>query len=129
MNNGECDDYARDVSRPAIGAAPLSNRIAGLGISHQCRAQAGVADAGHPRLRMGAEMSGLPKAPSTARRRPVWEAMVLGGIERMTENLMRGDEVPDADLQDMHALRQRLRAFDAALLARERAAGVVEVIE
>jgi hypothetical protein len=48
----------------------------------------------------------------------------LGGIENMTEWLMRGDEVSEADLQDMRALRQRLRAFDTALEARERAAGI-----
>lgn len=68
---------------------------------------------------------GLPRVPSTVRRRLVWEVMILGALERLTEWLMRGDEVSDADLQDMIALRQRLRAFDAALTARERAAGVV----
>lgn len=67
----------------------------------------------------------LPRVPSTIRRRPVWEAVILGGIERMTERLMGGDEVNDDDLRDMLALRQRLRAFDAALTARERQAGVV----
>ena len=70
-------------------------------------------------------MTGLPRIASTVRRRPVWEVVVLGGLERLTERLMSGDEVPEADLQDMIALRQRLRAFDAALTARERAAGVV----
>lgn len=68
---------------------------------------------------------GLPRVPSTARRRLVWEVMILGALERLTEWLMRGDEVSDADLQDLIALRQRLRAFDQALTARERAAGVV----
>ncbi len=68
---------------------------------------------------------GLPRIPSTARRRLVWEMMILGALERLTEWLMRGDEVTDADLQDLIALRQRLRACDQALTARERAAGVV----
>jgi hypothetical protein len=55
----------------------------------------------------------------------IWEALILGGIERLTEKLMSGDEIPEADLTDMIALRQRLRAFDNALTARERAAGIV----
>lgn len=70
-------------------------------------------------------MNGLPRVPSTVRRRLVWEAVILGGLERLTERLMSGDEIPEADLQDMIALRQRLRAFDAALTRREQAAGVV----
>lgn len=70
-------------------------------------------------------MNGLPRVASTVRRRPVWERFVLGGMERLTEWLMSGDEVSAADLQDLNALRQRARAFDAALTARERAAGVV----
>lgn len=70
-------------------------------------------------------MTGLPRVPSTVRRRMIWETVILGGIERLTEKLMGGDEIPEADLSDMVALRQRLRAFDNALTARERAAGVV----
>lgn len=70
-------------------------------------------------------MTGLPRVQSTVRRRMIWETVVLGGIERLTEKLMSGDEIPDADLTDMIALRQRLRAFDNALTARERAAGIV----
>lgn len=70
-------------------------------------------------------MNGLPRVPSSVRRRLVWEAVILGGLERLTERLMSGDEIPEADLQDMIALRQRLRAFDAALSVRERQAGVV----
>jgi hypothetical protein len=69
-------------------------------------------------------MTGLPRVHSTVRRRPVWERVILGGIESMTEWLMRGDDVSEADLIDMRALRQRLRAFDMALEARERAAGI-----
>ena len=70
-------------------------------------------------------MNGLPRIASSVRRRLVWEAVILGGLERLTERLMSGDEIPEADLQDMIALRQRLRAFDAALTRREQAAGVV----
>lgn len=70
-------------------------------------------------------MTGLPRVQSTVRRRMVWEAMILGGIERLTERLMGGDEISEADLADMVALRQRLRAFDNALTARERVAGIV----
>ncbi len=70
-------------------------------------------------------MTGLPRVQSTVRRRPIWELVILGGIERLTERLMGGDEIPEADLTDMIALRQRLRAFDSALTARERQAGIV----
>ncbi len=70
-------------------------------------------------------MTGLPRVQSTVRRRMIWETMILGGVERLTEKLMSGDEIPEADLTDMVALRQRLRAFDSALTARERAAGIV----
>ena len=74
-------------------------------------------------------MSGLPPIRSTLRRRPVWDRVVLGGIENLTQWLMSGAEVSDDDLADMRALRLRLRAFDHALDARERAAGEVEVVE
>lgn len=69
---------------------------------------------------------GLPRVHSTSYRRPVWEIVILGGIERMTEQLMRGDAFSDDDLSDMRKLRARLRGFDTALDARERSAGVVE---
>lgn len=70
-------------------------------------------------------MTGLPRIQSTLRRRPVWEYVLLGGIERLTERLMSGAECSEEDLHDMRALRLRLRAFDQALDARERAAGAV----
>lgn len=73
--------------------------------------------------------TGLPRVHSTLRRRPVWDLVIIGGIERMTERLMSGAEFGDADLSDMRALRQRLRAFDVALDARERAAGILEDVE
>lgn len=67
----------------------------------------------------------IPATKPMNRRRPVWDFVILGAIERMTEWIMRGDAINDDDLADMMALRQRLRAFDAALTAREKAAGIV----
>lgn len=69
-------------------------------------------------------MQGLPQIPNTYSRRLIWEYAVLWPIERMTEHLRSGSFVNEDDLADMRLLRQRLRAFDAALEARERAAGV-----
>lgn len=71
-------------------------------------------------------MTGLPPVRSTLRKRPVWDRMVLGGIEAVTQWLMSGAEVSEDDLADMRALRMRLTAFNQALEARERAAGVTE---
>lgn len=71
-------------------------------------------------------MSGLPRVPSTRRRRAVWEIMILGAIERLTDELMSGREFSEADLADMHDLRRRLHGFDNALAAREQQAGVIE---
>jgi len=61
---------------------------------------------------------GLPKAPSTVRRRLVWETMIIGGLERLTDSLRRGDEFSDGDLKDMQALDMRLNAFSDALAQR-----------
>lgn len=71
-------------------------------------------------------MTGLPRVHRTTRRRPVWDRFVLGGLERLTEWLMSGDEVTEADLDDLRDLRQRARAFDNALTARENAVGMGE---
>lgn len=71
-------------------------------------------------------MTGLPRVHSTLRRRPVWDRVLLGGIENLTSWLMSGSEVTDDDLRDLRALRARLRGFDMALDARERAAGMTE---
>lgn len=70
-------------------------------------------------------MTGLPRVSSTLRRRPVWDRVILGGIESLTQWLMSGAEVTEEDLRDMRALRARLRGFEMALDARERAAGVM----
>lgn len=67
----------------------------------------------------------IPASKPMNRRRPVWEFVILGALERLTEWLMRGDAINDDDLADLLSLRQRLRAFDAALTAREKAAGIV----
>lgn len=70
-------------------------------------------------------MTGLPRIQSTLRRRPVWDRVILGGIEGLTQWLMSGAECGEDDLHDMRQLRIRLRAFDQALEARERAAGAL----
>lgn len=75
-------------------------------------------------------MPGLPKAPSTLRHRLVWETMIIGGLERLTDALRRGDEFSEADLRDMQALNMRLSAFSAALEMRvEQARAQGELIE
>ena len=71
-------------------------------------------------------MTGLPRVHRTTRRRAVWERFLLAGLERLTEWLMSGDDVPEADLDDLRDLRARCRAFDQALTSREAAAGIVE---
>lgn len=70
-------------------------------------------------------MAGLPRITSNLRRRPVWDRVLLGGIESLTQWLMSGAEVTEDDLHDLRALRARLRGFENALDARERAAGIV----
>lgn len=70
-------------------------------------------------------MTGLPKVNSTLKRRPVWDRVILGGIESLTSWLMSGAEVSEDDLRDLRALRARLRGFEMALEARERAAGIM----
>jgi hypothetical protein len=69
---------------------------------------------------------GLPRVHTAHYRRAVWDIVIIGGVESLTRSLMNGDAFGDDDLHDMRKLRQRLRAFDTALEARERAAGVVE---
>ena len=69
-------------------------------------------------------MTGLPRVHRTTRRRPFWDRVILGGFELLTEWLMSGDEVTEADLDDLRDLRQRARAFDQALTAREAGAGI-----
>lgn len=66
----------------------------------------------------------LPQIPSVRTKRSIWEICILWPVERMTEHLYSGAYIHDDDLKDMYALRQRLRAFDKALEAREIAAGI-----
>ena len=75
-------------------------------------------------------MPKLPAAPTTRHRRAVWNLVLCGGIERLTEELRAGREFDEADLADMQTLAQRLDGFRAALEMRvqiARAQG--EVIE
>lgn len=57
----------------------------------------------------------LSRVPSTVSPRPVWSAFVLGGIERLTDGLRRGDEFTEADVRDLQAVVMRLDALKAAL--------------
>jgi hypothetical protein len=52
--------------------------------------------------------------------------MVLGGVERLTEALRRGDAFDKQSLADMDQLAMRLGAFNAALDMRKNAARMVE---
>lgn len=70
-------------------------------------------------------MTGLPRGADTSRPRDCWQVMVLGGIERLTDALRRGEPFDAQSLSEMNALRMRLSAFDAALSARLRAAEIV----
>lgn len=63
-------------------------------------------------------MSGLPRVQDASRPRDVFNVMVLGGIERLTESLRRGDAYDQQSLNEMMAIRQRLMAFDHALSQR-----------
>jgi hypothetical protein len=64
-------------------------------------------------------MKGLPRAESIVSPRDCWNITVLGGIERLTESLRRGDPHSAQSLADMRELRNRLKAFSDALEARE----------
>lgn len=70
-------------------------------------------------------MSGLPRMADKTRPRDCWAVMVLGGVERLTESLMRGDAFDAQSLADMEQLSRRLEAFSRALTARKEAAQAV----
>lgn len=70
-------------------------------------------------------MNGLPQVRDTSRPRDCWAVMVLGGLERLTEALMRGDAFDAQSLTDMEQLSRRLGAFDRALTVRKEAAQAV----
>lgn len=60
-------------------------------------------------------MKGLPRAPDTSRPRDLFSVLVLWPIERLTDSLRRGDAFTAQSLVEMEHLRNRLKAFDAAL--------------
>lgn len=72
-------------------------------------------------------MSGLPRRRDVSRPRDVWQVMVCGGVERLTESLRRGDAYDAQSLSDMEELCRRLEAFRLALDARK--ADAAELVE
>jgi len=63
-------------------------------------------------------MNGLPKSKDTTRPKDAFYLVMVLGVERMTQALMKGDAVSPSGLQDMQALERRLGAFSRALNAR-----------
>jgi hypothetical protein len=63
-------------------------------------------------------MTGLRRAKDETRPQDAFALVVLGGVERMTSALRRGDPFSEKALSDMLALERRLTAFSAALQAR-----------
>lgn len=66
-------------------------------------------------------MTGLKRISDSTRPRDCWAVMVLGGVERLTESLRRGDAFDGQSLADMAQLSRRLDAFRDALAARVQA--------
>lgn len=64
-------------------------------------------------------MTGLPRVPSSLRRRPVWERMTLRPLEGLTEWVMSGAEISADELADLKSLCQRADALKRAIEARE----------
>jgi hypothetical protein len=66
----------------------------------------------------------IPRSASTLKRRPVLEKFVFGGIEHITEWVMRSyDDISDEDERDIEQLIARVKALERAIEARKRAAG------
>lgn len=63
-------------------------------------------------------MTGLPRAKDETRPQDAFSVVMLGGIERLTTSLRRGDPFSEKALQDMLALDRRLSAFSTALHSR-----------
>ena len=63
-------------------------------------------------------MSGLPRAKDETRPQDAFAVMVIGGVERLTYALRRGDPFSERALNDLLALQRRLQAFSDALDAR-----------
>ena len=68
-------------------------------------------------------MSGLPRVKDATRPRDCWAVMVVGGVERLTEALRRGDAFDAQSLDDMDDLCRRLDAFRNALDMRKQLVG------
>ena len=60
-------------------------------------------------------MSGLPREKDTTRPQDAFSLVLLGGVERMTMSLRRGEPFTEKALNDMLALDRRLSAFSQAL--------------
>jgi len=60
-------------------------------------------------------MTGLPKVKDETRQQDAWRLFVLGGVEKMTYSLRKGDAFTERAVNDMMALQRRLQAFSDAL--------------
>ena len=63
-------------------------------------------------------MSGLPREKDTTKGQDAFSLVLLGGVERMTHSLRRGNPFTEKALNDMLALDRRLNAFSDALHSR-----------
>lgn len=63
-------------------------------------------------------MKGLARAKDQTRPQDAFALMVLGGVERLTGALRRGEPFSERALNDMLALDRRLAAFSEALKSR-----------
>ena len=61
---------------------------------------------------------GLPRVADASRPHDAFALVVLGGVEKMTWALQRGEPFSAKALADMQALQRRLGAFSRALDAR-----------
>lgn len=60
-------------------------------------------------------MPGLPRTNDQTRPGDAWAIMVVGGVERLTYSLRKGEPFSDRALNDMLQLQRRLQAFSDAL--------------
>lgn len=63
-------------------------------------------------------MTGLPRANDTTKAQDAFGLVIIGGVERLTTALRRGDPFTEKGLQEMLTLDRRLQAFSDALAAR-----------
>lgn len=61
----------------------------------------------------------LHRVRATTRRRPVWDRLLVGGVHRLTEWVMSGDEITAADLADLKDFTRAAQALGRAIEARE----------